>query len=114
MQLLRSLLLCGCTGEVNRCVYKSWNGNRCLCPCHYTTEQTMRLVSAYLSVEQINGFVRNRFKAVVNAERVQVSVSHLCGHAKKIDRKLSRMAEQYIQQHLCDECLKDKPSPAKE
>ncbi len=104
MKILKSLLLCGCPDtEASRCVYKGWTGASCHCPCHYSNEQTMKLLSAYLSVEQLANFARKRITAPVKAAPA-FAVIHQCGHEKHFDRQVSKMAIQYIQQNDCDDC----------
>ena len=109
MKLLRSLLLCGCTGEAsNKCAFKSWAGSQCQCPCHYTNEQRERLISAYLSIEQSFCYINKRLVKKVAEPSAKLVVAYGCGHDKEFDGKLSRMAMQYIQQNPCDACLQDR------
>lgn len=111
MQVIRSIILCGCTAEKSRCVYKSWHaGAGCKCPCHFTQEQTQQLVSAYLTLapDQIAGYLKNRLTKQGKAPIEQAVAIYSCGHEIVLERKLSAMAQQYVQQNPCDDCREDR------
>ena len=108
MKTLRPLILCGCTSDTaNSCALKSWVGRACLCPCHYTTEQTKRLISAYIhSGDGSTGqYMKKLWTKKTDPATVQMmTVLAGCGHERSFGRKLSKMAEQYVRQNPCDRC----------
>ena len=100
---LRSLILCGCIKDTpTRCTF-SFAGKGCKCPCHYTQDQTQRLITAYFIVDdgQISGFVKNQAQAKKSSS---VSVSYSCGHEFVFDQRPSAMGLQYIHQNQCENC----------
>lgn len=107
MKTLRPLIFCGCTTDKAKdCCHKSRNIGVCRCPCHFTEEETRRIISAYIHVgdEQVSGFLKNLFakkKEAVPAHRIMA----VCGHEKYFEYKLSQMAALYIMQHPCGQCL---------
>lgn len=111
MKVIRSLILCGCTGdESSRCAHKSWTNSRCLCPCHYSQEQTDRLISAYVTLNSPSvGLIRKRLP-VVQPETAFVA-AYRCGHERNFERKPSVSAFLYIQQNPCDTCRNSKEQP---
>lgn len=110
MKTLRPLILCGCTSDTaNSCALKSWVGRACLCPCHYTNEQTKRLVSAYVHAGegQVAGFIKNLVAKTEKVAKTEHSVMAACGHEKHFEQKPSQMAALYIKQHPCDQCSQE-------
>jgi len=110
MKAIRPLIRCGCTGdEVSRCVFRSPMSSRCLCPCHYSDDDVHRLLGALMSgAPSIEGWIKNRLKMEAVKKTApsepDVLVNHSCGHEKRLTKKPSPMAAQYIQQNPCDEC----------
>ena len=106
MNKLRPLILCGCTGDApTRCAHKSWAGGACKCPCHFTQEQTQRLISAYIHASdgQVAGFIKN-MSAKTKESTTAYMITAACGHEKHLSQKPSQMASMYIKQHSCDDC----------
>lgn len=112
MKALRSLLLCGCTAdEPVRCAHKTWLSNGCLCPCHFSTEKTHRLLSAYLAVggAETNGFLRRRLSLGTAGSPASgaLTIHYSCGHERHFDVKPSMMAMGYIRQNRCEKCREE-------
>lgn len=105
MKVLRNLILCGCTNDTpTRCAHRTWLSNGCLCPCHFSNEQTQRLLSAYISNgPQFAGFLERRLgKPVATTSGTKVTAG--CGHDLVFEQAISKMAMQYVQQNRCDSC----------